>query len=122
MLLNGFYQKLNDLKYNLFSYYNIFIIGFDILKPPKGVRISIEVDSHHLGKKMAALLRFIPKPTLRFSCRQIENSKPMNQKRKDHVIYPSAFSHRSTCSNPLVKSTIGSYLRRVFAFSMDTVF
>lgn len=56
-------------------------LRIDILKPPKGVGISIEVDSHYLGKKMVALLRFIPKPILRFSCRRIENSKPVNQKR-----------------------------------------
>jgi hypothetical protein len=48
-------------------------LRIDILKPPRGMGFSLELDSHYLGKKMAVCLRFLPKPLLRFSCKKINN-------------------------------------------------
>jgi hypothetical protein len=54
-------------------------LRIDILKPPKGVGITIEVDSHYLGKKMIAQLRLIPKPILRFRCSRTKKSNQQKQ-------------------------------------------
>jgi hypothetical protein len=54
-------------------------LRIDILKPPKGVGISIEVDSHFLEKKIFAQLRLIPKPILRFSCKRNKSVREKNQ-------------------------------------------
>jgi len=54
-------------------------LRIDILKPPKGVGITIEVDSHYLGKRMIAQLRLIPKPILRFQCSRTKKSNQQKQ-------------------------------------------
>jgi len=46
-------------------------LRIDLLKPPKGVGVSIELDSHYLRKKITAKLRFFPKPLLRFSMKRM---------------------------------------------------
>jgi len=43
-------------------------LRIDILKPPKGVGISVEIDSHYMEKKINVQLQLIPKPILRFRC------------------------------------------------------
>jgi hypothetical protein len=45
-------------------------LRIDILKPPRGVGIALEIDTHYLGKKMTAHLQLAPKPLLRFSCKK----------------------------------------------------
>jgi hypothetical protein len=50
-------------------------LRIDILKPPRGVGISLDVDSHYLEKRITARLQFLPKPILRFSCKRIKDSK-----------------------------------------------
>jgi hypothetical protein len=54
-------------------------LRIDILKPPKGVGISMEIDSHYLEKKMIAQLRLIPKPILRFRCSKTKKSNQLKQ-------------------------------------------
>jgi hypothetical protein len=54
-------------------------LRIDILKPPKGVGISIEVDSHYLGKKMIAQVRLIPKLILQFRCSRTKKSNQLKQ-------------------------------------------
>jgi hypothetical protein len=54
-------------------------LRIDILKPPRGVGISLEIDSHYLGKKMTAYLQFVPKPILRFSVKKTHNTEKKKQ-------------------------------------------
>jgi hypothetical protein len=54
-------------------------LRIDILKPPKGVGISIEIDSHYMEKKIFAQLRLIPKPIMRFSCKRNNSARQKNQ-------------------------------------------
>jgi len=53
-------------------------LRIDILKPPKGVGITIEMNSHYLGKKIVAQLRLVPKPTLRFNWKKTKNLRQKN--------------------------------------------
>jgi hypothetical protein len=46
-------------------------LQIDVLKPPRGVGIFLEIDSHYLGKEMSVHLQLVPKPTLRFRCKKI---------------------------------------------------
>jgi len=50
-------------------------LRIDLLKPPRGVGIFIEMDSHYLGKEMSAHLQLVPKPALRFCCKRIGDTK-----------------------------------------------
>jgi hypothetical protein len=56
-------------------------LRIDLLKPPRGVGVSVEFDSHYFGKKMTAQLRFFPKPLIRFSSKRVinPNSKPVTK-------------------------------------------
>lgn len=44
-------------------------LRIEFLKPPQGIGVSIELDSHYLGKKIYANIRLLPTPRLRFSMR-----------------------------------------------------
>jgi hypothetical protein len=46
-------------------------LRIDLLKPPQGVGISLELDSHYLGKKISARLQLVPKPSLKFYSKKI---------------------------------------------------
>ena len=46
-------------------------LRIDLLKPPRGVGISMELYSHYFGKQMTAKVRFFPKPLLRFSSKKV---------------------------------------------------
>jgi hypothetical protein len=54
-------------------------LRIDILKPPKGVGISIEIDSHYMKKKITAQLQLIPKPILRFRFSKTNKSNQLKQ-------------------------------------------
>jgi len=54
-------------------------LRIDIIKPPHGVGISTEIDSHYLGKKMNIHLQLIPKPTLHFACKRTKNTEKNNK-------------------------------------------
>ena len=41
-------------------------LRINILKPPKGVGISIDIDTHYMEKKINAQIQLLPKPILRF--------------------------------------------------------
>ena len=47
-------------------------ITLDILKPPKGVGLSFDVNSHYLKKRLQGQVRFIPKPKIVFRKKTID--------------------------------------------------
>ena len=54
-------------------------LRIDILKPPNGVGISIEVDSHFIEKTIFAQVRLFPKPIMRFSWKKHANLRYKNK-------------------------------------------
>ena len=55
-------------------------LRINVLKPPRGVGVSIEVDSHYLGKTITADLQILQKPRVRFRySRSKKTDKKTNQ-------------------------------------------
>lgn len=48
-------------------------LKIDFLLPPKGVGISLDLDSHLLGKKLQTKVRLTPRPKITFSRKNIKN-------------------------------------------------
>jgi hypothetical protein len=59
--------------------HNSFTIDF--LKPPKGIGIAFDLESHYLKKKMLTKLQFAPRLKLSFDFRKINSSKIGKKKR-----------------------------------------
>ena len=49
-------------------------LRIDFLKPPRGAGISVEFDSHYLGKTMSGQLQILPKLRIRFHCSRNKKS------------------------------------------------
>jgi len=79
-VVKGYYQNNNE-KINLYgncklepqrqiSIYGHNVLSFEFLKPPKGVGIKIDFNSHHFKKRIKANLKLAPKPKIRFSVKK----------------------------------------------------
>jgi len=58
-------------------------LRIDLLKPPRGIGISLEIDSHYLKKKVTVHLQLVPQLTLRFNCKRIEASREAMRKTRN---------------------------------------
>jgi len=56
-------------------------LTFNFLKPPKGVGINIDLDSHYLKKQIAAKLHLVPRPRFSFSMKKLDEKDffPVNK-------------------------------------------
>lgn len=50
-------------------------LKIDILKPPNGVGISFDLESHYLKKKLFTKIQLAPRPNIKFSSKKIDNPK-----------------------------------------------
>ena len=50
-------------------------LKIDILKPPEGVGISLDLNSHYLRKKIFSQIQLLPYPKLKFKLTKIDDSK-----------------------------------------------
>ncbi len=50
-------------------------LRIDLVKPPRGVGISLEIDSHYLRKKMTVSLEFLPRPTMRCTSHRTKDAE-----------------------------------------------
>ena len=50
-------------------------LKLEFLKPPKGVGVSMNLDSHFLEKKISAKIQLAPSPKIKFTLRKIDSSK-----------------------------------------------
>lgn len=50
-------------------------LQIDFLKPPKGIGISLNLDSHHLRKKIYTKIQLAPRPKIKCSFKRINSSK-----------------------------------------------
>jgi hypothetical protein len=54
-------------------------LAIDFLKPPKGVGVSFELDSHYLKKKLITGIQLIPQPTIMFNVHKVEFNNHIKQ-------------------------------------------